>query len=88
MWVLVGPKQNHLNLGTAQAVRRFPARAFDLPLRLFSLRIAHLRQRFSEFPAGAAQNGNLYLQVAIQCRRPVPQMSAAASDWWPSVWEM
>jgi hypothetical protein len=48
---------------------QFPARAFDLPLRLFLLRVAHLRQSFREPPAGAAQNGGRHLQVALDSDR-------------------
>jgi hypothetical protein len=48
---------------------QFPARAFDLPLRLFLLRIVHLRQSFREPPAGAAQNGGRHLQVALDSGR-------------------
>jgi hypothetical protein len=48
---------------------QFPARAFDLALRLFLLRIVHLRQSFGEPPAGAAQNGSRHLQVALDSGR-------------------
>jgi hypothetical protein len=33
---------------------------------LFLLRIAHLRQSFSQSPAGAAQNGSRHFQVALE----------------------
>src|ERR1017187_2097395 len=36
---------------------QFPARAFDLALRLFLLPAVHLRQGFGEPPAGAKQDG-------------------------------
>jgi hypothetical protein len=48
---------------------QFPARAFDLPLRLFLLRLAHLRQSFREPPAGAAQNRARHLQIALDSGR-------------------
>jgi hypothetical protein len=51
---------------------QLPARAFDLPLRLFLLRIVHLRQGFGEPPAGAMQNGSRHFQVALQCGRGRP----------------
>ena len=44
---------------------QFPARTFDLALRLFLLRASHLRQRFGEPPAGATQNGKRHLQIAL-----------------------
>src|SRR5450756_1105309 len=43
----------------------FPARVFDLALRLFLLRVSHLRQGFGEPPAGTTQNGNRHLQIAL-----------------------
>jgi hypothetical protein len=46
---------------------QFPARAFDLALRLFLSRAIHLRQSFGEPPAGAMQNGHRHLQVAVEC---------------------
>jgi hypothetical protein len=51
---------------------QFPARAFDLALRLFLSQAIHLRQGFDEPPAGAAQNGNCHLQVALQSGRDRP----------------
>ena len=36
----------------------FPARIFQLPLRLFLLRTGHLRQRFGKLASGAAQDGD------------------------------
>jgi hypothetical protein len=44
---------------------QFPARAFDLALRLFLLAAIHLRQGFGEPPAGAMQDGHRHLQFAI-----------------------
>jgi hypothetical protein len=46
---------------------QFPARAFDLALRLFLSRAIHLRQSFGEPPAGAMQNGHRHLQIAVEC---------------------
>jgi hypothetical protein len=46
---------------------QFPARAFDLALRLFLSRAIHLRQGFGEPPAGAMQNRHRHLQVAVEC---------------------
>src|ERR1700688_944714 len=46
---------------------QFPARAFDLALRLFLSRAIHLRQSFGEPPAGAMQNGHRHLQGAVEC---------------------
>jgi hypothetical protein len=48
---------------------QFPARVFDLALRLFLLRIVHLRQGFGQSPPCAAQDGNRHLQVALDSRR-------------------
>ena len=48
---------------------QFPARVFDLALRLFLLRASHLRQGFGEPPAGAMQDGNRHLQIALQSGR-------------------
>ena len=45
---------------------QFPARVFDLALRLFLLRASHLRQGFGEPPAGAMQDGNRHLQIALE----------------------
>ena len=44
---------------------QFPARVFHLPLRLFLLRASHLRQSFGEPPAGAMQDGDRHLQIAL-----------------------
>jgi len=50
--------------------RRHPlqlaARAFDLSLCVFLLRASHLRQSFGQPPAGATQDGQRHLQVALQ----------------------
>jgi hypothetical protein len=43
----------------------FPARVFELALRLFLLRAIHFRQRFGEPPAGTAQDGDRHLQIAL-----------------------
>jgi hypothetical protein len=43
----------------------FPARAFDVVLRLLPLRAVHLRQGFGEPAAGTAQNGERHLQIAF-----------------------
>ena len=48
---------------------QFPARAFDLALRLFLSPAIHLRQSFGQSPAGATQDGNRYLQIALQSGR-------------------
>ena len=48
---------------------QFPARAFDLTLRLFLLPAIHLRQGCGEPPAGAMQDGHRHLQFAIESRR-------------------
>jgi hypothetical protein len=50
----------------------FPARAFDPALRLFLLPAVHLRQGFGEPPAGAMQDGNRHLQVALESDRGRP----------------
>jgi len=47
----------------------FPARAFDVALRLFLSRAIHLRQGFGEPPAGAMQDGNRHLQFALESGR-------------------
>jgi len=44
---------------------QFPARTFDLALRLLLLRSGHLRQGFGEPAAGATQNGKRHLQIAL-----------------------
>ena len=44
---------------------QFPARIFHLALRLFLLRASHLRQGFGEPPAGATQDGDRHLQIAL-----------------------
>src|ERR1039457_6016299 len=51
---------------------QFPARAFDLALRLFLLPAVHLRQGFGEPPAGAMQDGDGHLQFAIESGRGRP----------------
>src|SRR5450756_2293501 len=43
----------------------FPARIFDLALCLFLLRAGHLRQGFGEPPAGATQDGDRHIQIAL-----------------------
>jgi hypothetical protein len=43
----------------------FPARVFDLALRLFLLRAIHFRQGLGESPAGAMQDGKRHLQIAL-----------------------
>jgi len=43
----------------------FPARIFNLALRLFLLRASHLRQRFAKPPAGTTQDGKRHLQIAL-----------------------
>jgi hypothetical protein len=43
----------------------FPARVFELALRLFLLRAGHLRQGFGEPPAGATQDGDSHIQIAL-----------------------
>src|SRR5450756_2293069 len=43
----------------------FPARVFDLALRLFLLRASHLRQGFGEPPAGTTQDGKRHIQIAL-----------------------
>jgi hypothetical protein len=43
----------------------FPARIFQLALRLFLLRTSHLRQRFAEPSADAAQDGDHHIQIAL-----------------------
>ena len=47
----------------------FAARVFDLALRLFLLPAVHLRQGFGKLPAGAMQNGNRHLQIALESGR-------------------
>ena len=44
---------------------QFPARAFDLALRLLPLCRIHLRQCFAESAAGAAHNGQRHLQIPL-----------------------
>jgi len=44
---------------------QFAAGTFDRALRLLLLRRVHLRQRFGEPAAGAAQNGKRHLEVAF-----------------------
>jgi hypothetical protein len=44
---------------------QFPVRSFHLALCLFLLRASHLRQRFAEPPAGAAQDGDHHIQIAL-----------------------
>src|ERR1035441_1257111 len=44
---------------------QFPARVFNLALRLFLLRAGHLRQGFGEPPAGATQDGDSHIQIAL-----------------------
>src|SRR6266852_5675935 len=51
---------------------QFPARAFDLTLRLLPPPLIHLRQRFGQPPAGATQNGQRHLQFALQSGRRWP----------------
>src|ERR1035437_9395774 len=43
----------------------FPARVFDLALRLFLVRPIHFRQGLGEPPAGAMQDGKHHLQIAL-----------------------
>src|SRR5450759_4986764 len=43
----------------------FPARVFDLALRLFLWRAIHFRQGLGEPPAGAMQDGKRHLQIAL-----------------------
>ncbi|HZY41245.1 MAG TPA: hypothetical protein VFF59_04505, partial [Anaerolineae bacterium] len=45
--------------------RQFPPRVFNLALRLFLLRACHLRQGFGKPPAGATQDGNRHIQIAL-----------------------
>jgi len=51
---------------------QFLARACDLALRLFLAPIIHLRQGCGEPPAGATQDGNRHLQVALHSSRGRP----------------
>ena len=51
---------------------QFPARAFDLALRLFLSRAIHFRQGFAEPPAGATQDGNRHFQVVLESGRGWP----------------
>jgi hypothetical protein len=44
---------------------QFPARTFDLSLRLLLLCGVHLPQSFGEPAAGATQNGKRHLQIAL-----------------------
>jgi hypothetical protein len=51
----------------------FPARCFQLTLRLFLLRASHLRQRFGKPLSGAMQDGDHHIQIALHLfdrRRP------------------
>ena len=63
-------------------VRRHPvefaASAFHPVLRLFLLPAVHLRQGFGKPPAGALQNGNRHLQIAIESGR-----GRTGSRWLP-----
>src|SRR5260370_31187068 len=43
----------------------FPARIFNLALRLFLLRTSHLRQRFGKPPSGTTQDGDHHIQIAL-----------------------
>src|SRR5450759_809743 len=43
----------------------FPACVFDLALRLFLLRVSHLRQGLGEPPAGTMQDGDRHIQIAL-----------------------
>src|SRR5260370_27197560 len=43
----------------------FPARSFQLILRLFLLRASHLRQRFGKPLSGAMQDGDHHIQIAL-----------------------
>jgi hypothetical protein len=43
----------------------FPARSFYLALRLFLLRVRHLRQRFGKPLSGATQDGDRHFQIAL-----------------------
>jgi hypothetical protein len=58
---------------------KFPPCAFDLALRLFLLGSGHLRHGLGEPPAGAMQDGQRHLQIALDlldrrrlCRRCLP----------------
>ena len=44
---------------------QFPARTFDLALRLLLLGGVHLRQSFVELAAGTTQNGKRYFEIAL-----------------------
>jgi hypothetical protein len=44
---------------------QFPARSFHLPLRLFLLRVRHLRQRFGKPLSRTPQDGDRQLQIAL-----------------------
>jgi hypothetical protein len=51
----------------------FPARGFHLALRLFLLRVRHLRQRFGKPLSRAMQDGDHHIQIALHLfdrRRP------------------
>jgi len=57
----------------------FPARAFELALRMLLLRTIHLRQGFGEPPARAPQDGMRHIQIALHlfhrrrfCERRLP----------------
>ena len=43
----------------------FPARIFQLALRLFLLWASHLRKRFGKPPSGATQDGDHHIQIAL-----------------------
>jgi len=49
---------------------QFPARTFDLALRLLLLCGVHLRQSFGKLAAGATQNGKRHFEIALDlcCR--------------------
>jgi hypothetical protein len=44
----------------------FPARTFNLALRVLLLRAAHLGQSFRQPPVGATQDGGRHLQIALE----------------------
>jgi hypothetical protein len=56
----------------------FAASAFHPVLRLFLLPAVHLRQGFGKPPAGALQNGNRHLQIALESGR-----GRTGSRWLP-----
>src|SRR5450759_2666683 len=51
---------------------QFPARVFELALRLFLLRAGHLRQGLGEPPAGATQDGDSHIPDRAPLVRPPP----------------